>query len=82
MWAGIYHNCIPVPIATYSPASAQGHMYLLSISRPCHYHLAQHDTYKATVLDLRYSGYKVLVIPTTKYIITGTDYHFVIKLKN
>ena len=29
-----------------------------------------------------YSGYKVLVIPTTKYIIIGTDYHFVIKLKS
>ena len=23
-----------------------------------------------------YSGYKVFMIPTTKYIITGTDYHF------
>ena len=57
-------------------------MYLLSISRPCHYQLAQHDTHTGTVLDLHYSGYKVLVIPTTKYIITGTDYHFVIKLKS
>ena len=37
-------------------------------------------THKGTVLDLHCSGYKVLVIPTTKYIITGTDYHFVIKL--
>ena len=56
-------------------------MCLLSISRPRHYHLAQHDTHEGTVLDLHYSGYKVFVIPTTKYIITGTDYHFVIKLK-
>ena len=57
-------------------------MCLLSILQPCHYHLAQHDTREGTVLDLHYCGYKVLVIPTAKYIITGTDYHFVIKLKS
>ena len=37
---------------------------------------------KEQFLDLHYSGYKVVVIPTTKYIITGTGYHFVIKLKS
>ena len=45
-------------------------------------HTNKFNTHTGTVLDLHYSGYKVFVIPTTKYIITGTDYHFVIKLKS
>ena len=57
-------------------------MGLLSIWWSWHYQPAQHDTHEGTFLDSLSCDYKVLVIPTTIFIITDTDYHVAIKLKN